>query len=213
MTLSTFPKELRHEIVAHLAGSYDGRKAKIRGLSNLFATCWSLNSLRGHIIFHTYYLDIWSSFINKVYPEPGSIRFWNHSAIQTRLAHLQTKFAFVCEIYITDVWDWESRQGAFPMAFMPELLCTLRMLGVLTAVHLVTHRYWIGFNAMIDPDLWQWVVDVKPTTFSLDGYFEIPTGVVLQPIENLDKFSLRSCSNANKALIDVSLIRSLVLVN
>jgi hypothetical protein len=204
MTLSTLPKELRREILNCLAENYDGRKAKIRGLHNLSATCRSFNSLCGHIIFHTYYLDIRNSFINVAFPKGSANKSWNHNTIQTRLAHLRTKSAFVREIYITDQWDFKSPSNAFPTEFIPELLNTLRTLEVITSVHLVTYRHWVAFNTKIDPDLWKWLVDVRPRMLFLNGYFDIPVGEELRPIENLDTLNLHSCTNSIKALIDVS---------
>jgi hypothetical protein len=204
MTLSTLPKELCHKIVDCLAEDYDGRKAKIRGLHILSATCWSLNSLCGHIIFHTYYLDIRCSFTDVAYPKGSANKSWNIDVIQARLALLQTKSAFVREIHITDRWDFEPPQDSFPTKFIPKLLDTLRMLRVLTSIHLVTYRCFVGFNTTIHPDLWAWIVDARPRMLFLEGYFEIPAGNTLQPIENLDTLSVHSCTNGNKALIDVS---------
>jgi hypothetical protein len=216
MTLSALPQELRLKIVDHLTDSCDDddNNSKVAMVRNLSTTCRSLNLTCGHVVFHSYHLDIRDSLSRKMYtrhPSGTYIYSWNHSAIKARLAHLQSKAPFVRKIYITDDGDGyqssapQDETRPFPPAFIPELLSTLRMLGPLHAVHIVTHDRWDLPNVMMSTELWAWVVEVSPTLFLIDGHFEFPLGEILQPIENLETLGLFSCTNATiKALCDVS---------
>lgn len=209
MPLTALPEELHLEIVDHLANSYQHKnRIDIAGLRNLSTTCAAFNFACAHVIFQTYHLDIRNSVAglrDKSYPRGSTVHTWDHGAIKVRLAHLQSKAPFVRRIYITDEGDWNSTTNAFPPTFIPELLSTLRMLSAVTEVHLITHSHWVRPNAMIDTDLWKWIVEVGPRKLLLDGHFEIPKGENLQPVKDLSMFGLHSCTNITKRLIHVSL--------
>lgn len=210
-TLSTLPEDPCLEIVDRLLESYDGYKNQIAGLRNLSLACTSLNFLCGRVIFRTYHLDIrrfhWKTIVS--YPKGSTTDNWDEGAIKLRLAHLRNKAPFVREIYITDQGETvyhalaPSEAIAFPAKFMPELLSTLRMLKGLTAIHLVTHCNAERPNTVINAELWRWLLEVKPTTLSLTGHFEVPKGEILQPIQNLTMLRVHSSTNANSALIVV----------
>jgi hypothetical protein len=217
MALSALSKDLRLKIVHHLADSCDSddQSNKAAMVFNLSTTCRSLNYTCGHVIFHTYNLDIRDSLFRTTdarHPSGTYIYSWNHSAIKVRLAHLRSKAPFVRKIHITDDGDVyrssapQDKTRPFPPAFIPELLSTLRMLGPLHTIYFFTHDRWDLPNAMISTELWSWVVDVSPKTLSLLGHFEFPPGEV-ELIESLESLALMSCTNATiKALLDVSLI-------
>jgi len=215
-TLSTLSEDLLLEIVNRLVENYDGFKSQIAGLRSLSLTCSFLNFFCGHVIFRTYRLDIrrfrWQA--TGAFPKGSITESWDGGAINFRLAHLRSKAPFVREIHITDQGELASGAFqvapsgamAFPSGFIPELLSTLRMLKGLTSIHLITHSDSQRPNAIIDTDLWNWLLGVGPTGFSLNGHFELPNGKVLQPIENLTMLRLHSCTNANKTLLDVRFI-------
>ena len=204
VTLSTLPSDLSFEILAFLTHNpYDSsRKARISALRNLSLTCSSLNSLCASIIFRTYYLDIRAS-LSSLYGAPRNV---DDDNIQTRLAHLKSKAPFIREIYITDQGDSKSSIAPFPKSFILELLATLYTLKSLTAVHLRTHDSLDRPNAIISPSIWRWLLEVNPSTLSLIGHFEIPQedAYVFRPIANIDDLRIHSCTDASKALIDVS---------
>jgi hypothetical protein len=216
MTLSALPHELRLKIVHHLTDGCDDDddNSKVAMVRNLSTTCRSLNFTCGHIIFRSYHLDIRDSLSREMHtrhPCGTYIYTWNHSMIKARLAHLQSKAPFVREIFIADDGDGyqssapQNETRPFPPAFIPELLSTLRMLGPLYTVYIVTHDRWDLPNVMISTELWSWVVEVSPTKLFVVGHFEFPLGEVLQPIENLDILGHILCTNGTmKALLDVS---------
>jgi hypothetical protein len=209
--LSTLSEDLCLEIVDRLLENSEGVKNRIAGLRNLSLTSSSLNYFCGYVIFRTYCLDIRRSHwkTTGVYPKGSTTETWDEGAISQRLAHLKEKSPFVREIYITDQGESSYRVSApseavaFHPDFIPELLSTLYLLRGLTAVHLVTHSDPEKPNTILDPKLWKWLHAAGPSTFSLIGHFEVPKGEVLRPIASLDTLRLHSCTNGNKALIDV----------
>jgi hypothetical protein len=224
--LSTLSDDIRHEIVKQLAeptnrSRYLYKKySHISPFISLSSTCRSLNATCGIFIFRRYHLDLrrqkWRE--RKIYPPGSDSEQWDIGAINLRLAHLQSKALFVRELFITDEGELARGKGsgthkpkAFPSEFMPELLATLRVLCNVTAIHLVTRP-----TTLINVDLWNWVVGVRPTTLSLRGCFVKPTNQDLVLIKHLETLSLHHCVLKTIDLFDVCalwFIRLKVLLN
>lgn len=212
--LSTVSEDIRYEIVKRLVQSTNRvrypseRNPHVVPFTSLSSTCRSLNATCGIFIFRQYHLDLRRHELGnprKNYPPGSDNSRWDTHAINLRLAHLRSKASFVRELFITDRGDWgrpndpETRQlKPFPDEFMPELLATLRVLCNVTAIHLITSP-----TTLINVDLWNWVVDIRPTKLSLEGKFERPANQDLALIKHLETLSLSYCVPKTIDLFDV----------
>jgi hypothetical protein len=206
--LSTLSEDIRYEIVKQLVEPttqlrYPYKKnSHILSFTRLSLTCRSLNATCGIFIFRRYHLDLrrWTPL--------GGDSEWDIGTINLRLAHLRSKASFVRELFITDEGEraigkdsHTHKPKAFPDEYMSELLATLHVLCNVTAIHLVTHP-----TTLINVDLWNWVVGIRPTTLSLEGYFDKPANQDLALIKHLETLSLHYCVLKTIDLFDVCVL-------
>lgn len=112
-------------------------------------------------------------------------------AISQRLYHLERKAPFVRKLRIIVRND--------SAEILPSLCATVQKLRGLISVHLISSS---SDSTLLDIDLWNRLVDVRPATLSLKGRFHPPDGLALPPIGDLTSLKISVYQTQSRTIVN-----------